>query len=196
MKKVIPEGSTLVPENARLVFEGEIFSVWQWQQTLYDGSQATFEALKRPDTTNVICIDGEKIIIIDDEQPNRANLKTFPGGRVDPEDADIVAAAQREVLEEIGYRFKNWRLVEVKQPIRKIEWFTYLLLAWDAESKQPPHHDAGEKISAQEVSFDELKQLVMNREGYLAETADIFEPLHSLEDLMLLPEFHGQNVDR
>jgi len=196
MKKIVPADAILIPDSAECVYQGRIFGVYQWQQELYDGTQATFEMLKRPDTTNVICVDGEKVIIINDEQPNRASLKTFPGGRVDPEDIDILSSAQREVREEIGYRFQNWRLLQVAQPVRKIEWFTYLWLAWDVTDQQEPHHDAGEKISLEVVSFDQLKQLVTSRTGYLGEVLPLFESLESLADLQAFPEYQGQEVDR
>jgi len=196
MKKIVPQDAILIPDSAQCVYQGQIFGVYQWQQQLYDGTQTTFEMLKRPDTTNVICLDGEKIIIINDEQPNRASLKTFPGGRVDPEDVDILSAAQREVREEIGYRFQNWRLLQVVQPVRKLEWFTYLWLAWDVTDQQEPHHDSGEKISLEIVSFTQLKQLVQDRTGYLGEVFELFEPLQSLDDLRALPEYNGRDVDR
>ena len=196
MKKVIPEDAILIPDNASCVFRGHIFDVYQWPQELYDGSEATFEMLKRADTTNVICIDDDRIIIIDDEQPNRGSFKTFPGGRVDPEDADIQAGAAREVLEEIGYSFANWQLLKVEQPIRKIEWFVYLYVAWGKTAQTAPHHDAGEKITAQAITFDELKEMVMSGEGYLGESADLFENIHRIEDLLAMPEFQGREVDR
>jgi len=196
MKKVIPNDAILIPEGASCVFNGHIFDVYQWPQELYDGSEATFEMLKRADTTNVICIDEDKIIIIDDEQPNRGSLKTFPGGRIDPEDTDIQTGAAREVLEEIGYSFANWRLIKVEQPIRKIEWFVYLYVAWGKTDQTTPHHDPGEKITVRPVTFEELKDIVMSGDGYLGESAELFKDLHNVDDLMAIPEFQGKEVDR
>lgn len=53
MKKVIPDNAVLVPDAAQHVFEGMIFDVYQWPQKLFDGSEHTFEMLKRPDTVVV-----------------------------------------------------------------------------------------------------------------------------------------------
>ena len=53
-----------LPKNARRVFKGEIFEVWQWPQKMYDGSTETFEMLKRPDTTQVIATVGDKIALL------------------------------------------------------------------------------------------------------------------------------------
>jgi ADP-ribose pyrophosphatase len=196
MKKVVPENSVLIPDQAERVFEGQIFDVYQWQQPFFDGSMGTFEMLKRPDTVSVICLVDDKILVIDDEQPHTGTRQSFPGGRVDEEDQGIIAAAQREVREETGYSFKNWRLIKVWQPHTKLEWFVHIALAWEQSGKQDPQLDPGEKITLKKVTFDELKELVINKSGYLGESADIFKNLESPKQLLILPEFTGQEVDR
>ncbi len=196
MKKVIPEGSTLVPDTAQRVFEGKIFDAYQWPQEMFDGSSETFEMLKRPDTVSAICVVDGKIVVIDDEQPHTGSRKSFPGGRVDKTDANIEAAAKREVLEETGYSFKSWRLISVGQPHTKIEWFVHVLMAWDVAGKQATNHDAGERITVHGINFDELKTLIINKSGYLADATSIFENIESLEQLLSMPEFTGQNADR
>ncbi len=200
MKKVIPKDSVLVPDQAELAFQGKIFGVYQWPQKLFDGSEYTFEMLKRADTVSVICVVDGKLLVIDDEQPHLGSRQSFPGGRVDPEDATIEAAAKREILEETGYSFKNWKRIKVSQPYRKIEWFVYVLLAWEETGKQEPVLDAGEKITVEHLGFDEVKARVVRKghmgESYLGESMDIFEAAGSLEGLLALPEFTGQEVDR
>ncbi len=201
MKKIIPTDSVLVPDQAELVFQGMIFDVYQWPQKLFDGSEHRFEMLKRPDTVNVICVVDGKVLVIDDEQPHLGSRRSFPGGRVDPEDTDVLAAAKREILEETGYVFKNWRLIKVSQPYRKIEWFMYLFLARDVESKHEPVLDPGEKIDVKPMAFSDLKKEVMDPKGhlgqsYLYENGDVFESLRNLDDLLALPESQGREVDR
>lgn len=196
MKKIIPKGAVLIPDQAERAFQGMIFDTYQWPQKLFDGSEHRFEMLKRPDTVSVICVVDGKLLVIDDEQPHLGSRQSFPGGRVDPEDATIEAAAKREILEETGYSFKNWRLIKVSQPYRKMEWFVYLFLAWDVAGKQEPALDPGEKISVRQLDFDEVKRLVLQQQGYLGESVDIFGSLNSVEDLLGLPEFEGLEVDR
>jgi 8-oxo-dGTP pyrophosphatase MutT (NUDIX family) len=196
MKKVIPEDAVLVPDTATKAFEGMIFDVYQWPQKLFDGSEHTFEMLKRTDTVTAICVVDGKILVIDDEQPHLGSRKSFPGGRVDPEDASPLAAAQREVQEETGYEFQSWRLIKAWQPFRKVEWFVHLYLAWDVSGQVSPKLDPGEKIEVDGLSFDELKTLVMNDTDYLGESRDIFGQANSLQDLLELPEFVGKEVDR
>lgn len=196
MRKVIPKDSVLVPDRATRAFKGMIFDTYQWPQKLFDGSEHTFEMLKRTDTVSVIGVVDGKLLVIDDEQPHLGSRQSFPGGRVDDTDATIEAAAKREILEETGYSFKNWRLIKVSQPYRKIEWFVYVFLAWEETGKQEPLLDAGEKIDVRQLGFDEVKALAAQRKGYLGESVDIFEAAEDLDGLLALPEFEGQEVDR
>jgi ADP-ribose pyrophosphatase len=196
MKKVIPADAVLIPDQAERAFQGMIFDTYQWPQKLFDGSEHRFEMLKRPDTVSVICVVEDKLLVIDDEQPHLGSRQSFPGGRIDDTDATVEAAAQREILEETGYSFENWRLIKVSQPYRKMEWFVYLFVAWDVAEKREPVLDPGEKIDVQQLSFDDVKALVMQGKGYLGESVDIFEKAGGLDGLLNLPGFQGQEVDR
>lgn len=180
-----------MPPGAKRVFKGMIYDVYQWSQKLFDGSEHTFEMLKRPDTVQALAIVDNKILLLEDEQPHLGKKVTFPGGRVDESDGTTLAAAQREIKEETGYSFKNWRLVRVWQPHNKIEWFVYLYLAWEVADIQDPKHDPGEKISPSSLTFEEVKVLVSSRIGHLGEAAPLFESVERLADLLLLPEFKG-----
>lgn len=196
MKKLVPEDSVLIPEDATYAFGGKIFSVHEWKQQLYDGSTTTFEMLRRPDTTAAICIVDDKIIVLDDEQPNRGTLKSFPGGRVDDTDESLVVAAQREVLEETGYEFDNWRLVEVEQPADKIEWFVHVFIAWNGRKVMEADPGPGEKVKLSLETFEATKQLVLSGSGHLKESRQFFEDTHSIEDILNLPEFIGIEIER
>ena len=196
MQKVIPGDAVLIPDEAQRAFQGKIFDVYQWPQALFDGTPTTFEMLKRPDTVVAICIVDDKILVLDDEQPHFGSRKSFPGGRVDTTDASIEAAAAREVAEETGYGFHQWRLISVTQPYSKLEWFVHLFIAWEVASQAKPHLDAGEKISVTQCTFDELQELVQHKTGYLADVRALFKGLSSLDELLTLPAFHGQSVDR
>lgn len=196
MKKVIPRSASLIPANATRVFKGQIYDTYQWPQQLFDGSEATFEMLRRPDTVEVIGVTGDKIIVVKDEQPNRSAKLSFPGGRVDETDANTLAAAKREVHEETGYEFEHWRLVKVWQPLTKIEWFIYLYLAWEGNKTAEPHVDAGERIEVEQVSFERVKQLVFDKAGYLGEAQGVFEGLQNADELLALARFEGTELER
>ena len=196
MNKVIPTGSILVPDQAELAYKGYIFDVYHWPEQLFDGTSHTFEMLKRPDTVVAICVVDGKVLVINDEQPHFGNRKGFPGGRVDDTDASIEAAASREVAEETGYSFKQWRLVQVKQPHSKIEWFVHIFIAWDVSGQAGTKLDPGEKITVEQLTFTDLKTLVLDKAGYLGDAQGLLSEIDDLQQLLALPPFQGQAVDR
>ena len=130
-ERVLPKGARLIPSEADCVFGGEIYKVYQWPQKMPDGSVKTFEMLRRPDTVMVIALDqAGDVLVIDEKQPGGVVRKNhLPVGRVDSSDESVLVAAQRELREETGCTFANWRLLDVVQMDKKIEWFTYLFLA-------------------------------------------------------------------
>lgn len=147
MNRILPKEYRLVPKSAKKVFAGEIFDIYQWNQQMYDGSLGKFEMAKRTDTVQVLGIDGQSLIVLNEQQPDGTKRDFgLPGGRIDPEDASPLDAAKREMLEETGYSFKNWKLLNVRQPQRKIEWFVYLFVAWEVVGIQEQKIDVGEKI--------------------------------------------------
>jgi len=155
--KILPKNAILIPESAELVFKGEIFDVYQWQQELYDGTFETFEMLKRPDTVTVIAVDGDEIIVLDEEQPNGIIRRdSLPGGRVDPGE-EPVEAIKRELEEETGCVFNDWKLLSVVQPEKKLEWFKYLYVAFNKTGQFDTKHGAGEKIQVKRISFEGFK---------------------------------------
>lgn len=196
MKKIIPYDATLIPDKAERVFEGIIYDVYQWQQEQFDGTFKTFEMLRRPDTTVVIGIVDSKIVVIEDEQPHRGLKLTFPGGRADIEGESSLAAAQREMLEETGYRFANWKLVKVYKPLTKMEWFIYIFVADTVIGQGRPHLDPGEKITVRLESYDDMKDLVLKKAGDMGEAEELFADKANLEEFLLLPEFKGREIER
>jgi len=163
MAKILPNGAELVPENAKRVFEGEIYDVYQWPQKMYDGTTATFEMVKRTDTVVIIAVIDNEIILLTESQPHKAEYRTLPSGRVEPEEEPLVAA-KRELLEETGMQFDNWKLVGVAQVAPKIEQFVYTYVATDLVSEAEQNLDNGEKISVGRISFEGYLNLVRQDE--------------------------------
>jgi len=188
MRNVIPKDATLIPARAERVFKGVIFEVYQWSQKMFDGSYATFEMLKRPDTIKIIAIKNDKIVIVNEQQPHCPAFIDVPGGRHDVEKESELDAAKRELLEETGMSFKNWRLLSVHQRMPKIEQFVYVFLATGFAKQYPQKLDSGEKITVELVSFDELKALAGDpRARYLP--TELLSKVNALEELSALPEY-------
>lgn len=191
-RKFIPQDAKLIPEQAELKFSGEIFDVYQWPQEMFDGSIEAFEMLDRTDTTIVIAIKDDKIIVTRQKQPRKDWFYAYPGGRIDKDDADELAGAKRELLEETGMKFANWKLINAKQPYTKINWIVYTFLATDFLEQGTQHLDAGEMIDVLELSFDGFVELLQRPDASDLQLNFIdYKQLKSLQDLIDLPALYS-----
>ncbi|HEU5187641.1 MAG TPA: NUDIX domain-containing protein, partial [Candidatus Saccharimonadales bacterium] len=91
LQRPLPEQP--IPDTAKQVFAGRIFDVYQWPQQLYDGTEVTFEAIRRPDSVNILPITSEgKIVLTKQEQPGMEPFIGALGGRVDKDETPLQAA--------------------------------------------------------------------------------------------------------
>ncbi len=140
--------------------------MYQWEQRLFDGSTATFERLRRPDSVIVFPVTADKkVLLIEDEQPGRAPVLTAPGGEMDEGETPLEAVA-RELREETGYEAETYELWQAIQPSAKIDWAIYFFIAKNCRQVTEPKLDAGEKITLKPVDFDTFVELGM-REDFL-----------------------------
>ena len=160
MKTKRPPSNQPLPANANKVFQGEIFSIYQWPQKLYNGEEVIFEKLQRADTVSIIPIttDG-KIIIEQQQQPSINPFVCIPGGVVDPGE-DPHKCAIRELQEETGYTSANWELLFSLQPVAKIDYAIYYFIARDCTQNHSQNLDGGEKIKLKTVNFEEFMQII------------------------------------
>lgn len=144
-----------IPPQAKRVFEGIIFDVYHWEQELYNGKTTTFEMLKRADSVAVLAIEGDKIMMIEDEQPSRPMVLGFPAGRRDPGETAL-EAAKRELLEETGYTANFWEHYITFEPSHKMEWKLPFFIAKDLINIADADPGAGERITVKWVTFDQF----------------------------------------
>ncbi len=152
-----------IPNHAKKVFSGVIFDVYQWEQEIYDGSKATFEMLRRPYTVQTVITDGTFILMGYEQQPNKAACYTLPGGRIEPGEEPL-AAAKRELLEEVGYVSDDWELMNENQPNSKMDWTVYTFIARNAKKIQDQTLDPGEKIEVKKLSFEAFLDIAASDE--------------------------------
>ncbi|MBI2990125.1 MAG: NUDIX hydrolase [Candidatus Magasanikbacteria bacterium] len=159
-----------IPDNAKKVFGGIIYDVYQWEQQLFDGSKALFEKLKRPDTVIIIPAVEGRILIVREEQPGEAKVQSLAGGRVEKGEEPF-QTAKRELLEETGYVSKDWDLFKVYHPLHKIEWDVYVYIARNCEKRAEQHLDPGERIETVLLDFDEFVEAVSSEHFHANELA-------------------------
>ena len=158
IRRPLPEQP--IPDNAKRVFAGKLFDTYQWPQRLYDNTEATFEAIRRPDSVNVLPITKEgKIILTQQEQPGMKPFIGVLGGRVDGAESPL-QAAKRELLEEAGLRAKRFDLWDATHIAEKVDWVVWTFIAKDCSKVSTQNVDGGEKIGLIEVTFDEYMDIV------------------------------------
>ncbi|HBB38425.1 MAG TPA: hypothetical protein DEP63_05630 [Candidatus Magasanikbacteria bacterium] len=150
-----------IPPQAKKVFSGVIFDVYQWEQEMFDGSTATYEMVSRQPSTEAIITVGDKIVMLDQEQPNRAPYPCIPGGRIEPGEQPL-NAIKREMAEESGYTSDDIELLYHFTGNSKLYFPEYIYVARNGHNGATQSLDSGEKISIKLVTFDELLQTTRN----------------------------------
>ena len=155
------------PDNAELVFKGEIFEVWQWEQELFDGSKTTFEKIWRVPTVEIIATVGDKILIEKQDQPDRKNNICLVSGRADQSE-DMLVEAKRELLEETGCASDDWELFLKHGGDGKVIHEVYYFIARNCRKIQEQKLDAGEKIETVLVNFEEFVKLTEEKNFWVS----------------------------
>lgn len=178
MKIIKPVSKQPLPKSAKRVFKGKIFDVYQWKQKMFDGSYETFEKLKRPDTVIIFpVLNNGNIILTRQEQPGKKPFIGAAGGRVDKKES-ILDAAQRELLEETGYKADEFIIWKTLQPISKIEWSVYIFIARKLKKVSELNLDVGERIELINVNFDKFLIIASGNNFYEQEVyRDVVEAL-------------------
>lgn len=147
-----------LPPHAKRVFKGVIYDIYQWEQEMFDGTTAIFEKLQRSDTATIIPVVGDKIMLIEQQQPGTEPYLCFPGGRCD-EGEEPLQTAQRELSEETGYTSTQWEFLQSLTPSSHMIWTLHTYIARDCTKTAELQLDGGEKITPLLITFDEMLQL-------------------------------------
>jgi ADP-ribose pyrophosphatase len=152
-----------IPDNAECVFNGVRSEVYQWDQTMYDGSLARFERVRFLDGAFVIAIlPDNRILITEQSQPWRSEFLSLPGGSFDFPEEDPQECAVRELLEETGYvsdELVPWLRFDGTSNVMT---YTHFFIARNCQKIQDIEPDSGERIELVTVTFDEFLELSSN----------------------------------
>lgn len=149
-----------IPDHATRVFSGVLFDVYQWEQTLFDGTTATFEAVRRAPSVQVLATTGDgRMILLREEQPHLGEFIAVPGGRVEPGDGPE-ETVRKELLEELGMEAAELVPWQERRFGSTIEWVTHDYVARRCRRVQPQTLEPGERIEPYLVSFAEFLEEV------------------------------------
>ncbi|MBN1275398.1 NUDIX hydrolase [Candidatus Woesearchaeota archaeon] len=154
----------VIPMGARKVFSGVIFDVYQWDQELFDGSHATFEAVRRNDSATVIAVVDDKVVVTREENPGSGSFLSLPCGFVAAGEEPL-AAAKRELREEAGLASDDWEHYVTLPVGSKISWDEHVFIARGCREVGEQLLDAGERIEVLSYSWDEFLRLLSD-EGF------------------------------
>jgi 8-oxo-dGTP pyrophosphatase MutT (NUDIX family) len=102
--------SRFEPLGGETEYEGKIFSVRSETFRHEDGDEVTREIVRHQGAVGVVAHDDERIYLV--RQPREAvalpDLLELPAGKLDVEGEEPLAAAKRELAEEIGKAAEHW----------------------------------------------------------------------------------------
>jgi len=154
-----------IPPHASKVFSGIIFDVYQWDQQLFNGKIATFEALTRSSTVIVIPVVWDSIAIAYERQPHKLGYyTTMFSGRMDSGEVPLTAA-KRELREESWLVSDDWELFKSFSVSGKVDYQMHYFIAKDCRVEwEQQLDDWGEEIKVQYISFDQFIAFVQSQE--------------------------------
>jgi len=150
------------------VLKGHFLHAFRDQVRLPNGDNATREYVIHPGAVMIIALldDGRLVMERQYRYPVKQVMIEFPAGKLDSGE-DRLACAQRELLEETGYRAKEWAHAGVLHPV--ISYSTEFIDIWFARGLRLGERrlDEGEFLDVFTASLDEL--LTWSREGKLTD---------------------------
>lgn len=153
---------TRIPKEAKKVFEGVLFDVYQWKQELFDGKFGDYEMLAARDNTQIILLnEKDEILIQYEEQPHRGKFISLPGGQID-DNEDPIHATIRECEEETGLIPQNVKLLKVSIPNFRVDLNSYFFLG-KGFTQGTKQISSSEKSEIQFINFDEFIELGENQ---------------------------------
>lgn len=100
-----------VTTHTEHIFKGKIISLQVDTVTLPGGATATREIVRHPGAVAVLALVDDKMLVVEQyRKPMEKSQVEIPAGKLDPGE-DPLVAAERELIEETGYRPASLKLL-------------------------------------------------------------------------------------
>ena len=161
--------NTLTSES---VYQGHFLELRRDRVALPDGREATREYVVHPGAVMIVAIlpDGRLVMERQYRYPVRQTMIEFPAGKLDAGEGGL-ACAQRELLEETGYRAGRWAKAGIMHPV--IGYATEVIEVWFADdlSLGERQLDEGEFLDVFTATQQELEDWM--RDGQLTDAKTV-----------------------
>ena len=151
------------------IFHGNIIDVCIDEVQLPDGSQSQRELVFHPGGVAIIAItDEDKMVFVKQfRKPLESVILEIPAGKIDPgENIHPLTTGQRELEEEVQLQAKDWELVA--QMYLSPGFANEQLYIYHAKHlskvENPKAMDEDEVLEVYELTLEEAKQAILNRE--------------------------------
>lgn len=154
------EEKTLSKET---IFDGVLVHLEREEVLLPNGKTSIREIIRHPGAVAMIPItqEGKMVLVRQFRKPLDRTVVEIPAGKLEHDDIDPLAAAQRELEEETHYHAEKWQELVTMYPTPAYldEKFT-LYLAEDLRKIEDPRaQDEDEFVEVLECTFEEAQQL-------------------------------------
>ncbi|MFT3733544.1 MAG: NUDIX hydrolase [Rhodocyclaceae bacterium] len=170
----IPSGDHLdeIGIASEQLLNGYMLKAWRDEVKLPDGSESVREYIRHPGACVVIAELRPGVFVMERQfrYPIGRPMVEFPAGKLDPDETEL-ACAQRELLEETGYRADRWEHIATLHPCiayssERIEVFLAQDLHFEGQRLDP-----GEFLDVFEMTLEDAEQAVL--EGLITDAKTI-----------------------
>jgi 8-oxo-dGTP pyrophosphatase MutT (NUDIX family) len=133
---------------------------------------APYYVVEYGDWACVVAIDDADRVILVEQYRHGIGTVALPGGGIDPDDGDVMAAARRELLEETGYAATSWQAIAqlANNPPSQNNWCT-IVLAQGAAQVREAADSPTERLRTHRVPVAEVVR--MAREGAIPHSMEV-----------------------